>query len=136
MTTLPKKTIKAYAIELITKTIFVDCYGRNVGLDYATVLASIRSEFPRGRTTMRALRRIIDGLDRSTIRLPVRRRSRKILAEEYIKSLLLRPVCYKHIYHTVKDVFADAPVEVRTLHHIRHLERQLVRDGFKVPDRD
>lgn len=136
MTTLPKKTIKAFAIEQITRTLFVDCYGRNVGLDYQTILAEIRREFPKARTTMRALRRILDDMDRSTIRLPVRRRSRKIMAEEYIRSLLLKPVSYTYIRDKLYLTFGDTPAEVRNPYHIRQLERQLMRDGFKVPARD
>lgn len=132
----PKKTIKAFAHDLITRTDFVDCYGRNVGLDYATILVMIRAEFPRARTTMRALRRILDNIDRNSIRLPVRRRSRKILAEEYTKALLLGPTeTHRGILKKVCVKFGDAPSEVRNLHHIRYIERQLVKGGFKVPAR-
>lgn len=104
------KTIKQYAEHLLTKTDYVDCWGRSVGLDYLTILSLIRRYFPEGRTSIRSLRAYLYTLDSST-RLPVRRRSHKILAREYARALLLESnpdgtgLALKVVSDTVKKKF-------------------------------
>jgi len=129
-----KRTIKTFAHELLVRVDFVDCYGRPIGLDYDTILASIRREFPKSRTTKNALRYIYNNLDRNSIRLPARHRSRKILAREYIKALILHPdaLTFIRIYHRVRRKFRDTPPEVRSLRRIEGLAISMERQGFKV----
>jgi hypothetical protein len=128
-----KKTIKGCAQDLLARVDFVDCFGRPVGLDYDTILATIRREFPSSRTTKNALRYIYNNLDRNSIRLPARHRSRKILCKEYTRALLLQSdLTYDMIRKRVARKFGDAPIECRSLHRIIQLERQLTREGFKV----
>jgi hypothetical protein len=130
----PKQTIKGFAQELLARVDFHDCYGRPIGLDYITMLAMIRREFPRARTTRNALKYIYDSLDRSSIRLPARYRSRKILAREYVKALLLHPSALTHhnIYQRVRRKFGDTPIEVRSVRRIERLALSMERQGFKV----
>lgn len=113
------KTIRSYAEHLLTKTDFVDCHGRRVGLDYPTILGMIRKRFPRGHTSIRSLRQNVYTLDPAT-RLPVRRKSRKLLAREYARTLLMqrdsdgRGLPLASISRKVKAKFRDTPFITRT----------------------
>lgn len=115
------KTIKEYAVFLLVKTDFVDCYGRNIGLEYETILARIKRMFPHARTTKRALRYVLYGIDRK-VRLPARHRSRKILAREYARALLLQAdksgvgLSFDTINASMRTKFRGAPtLSIRTL---------------------
>lgn len=133
---LKYKTIKAFSQALLLKVDFVDCYGRNIGLGYADILSRIKTEFPKSRTTMGALRYVLYSIDRQT-RLPARHRSRKILAREFARSLLMQRdargmgLPLKNISNRTKRKFADVPrISVRTLNNFANA---LDREGLKVP---
>lgn len=132
------KTIKALSQALLLKVDFVDCYGRNVGLGYAEILARIKKEFPSARTTMGALRYVLYSIDPQT-RLPARHRSRKILAREFARSLLMQRdargmgLPLRIISDRTKRKFSDAPrISTRALKNFSHA---LTREGMKVPER-
>lgn len=131
------KTIKDYAQHLLLLADFIDCYGRRVGLHYDVILALIRVEFPRSRTTKRALRYILHyQLDRAA-RLPARHRSRRILSREYARSLLLHcdPKGHGFGYVAIKQKtsrkFPQTPaISTRTL---KSWEEALKREGIWLP---
>lgn len=133
------KTIKDYAVFLLVKTDFVDCYGRNIGHDYDTILAKIRREFPQARTTKRALRYVLYGIDQK-VRLPARHRSRKILARVYARALLLEVdgssglgLSFDTIRKRTRAKFRGAPdLTVRTL---KSFVETLIKDKIKVPEK-
>jgi hypothetical protein len=132
------KTIKAFSQSLLLKVDFVDCYGRNVGLSYAEILARIKEEFPKARTTKGALRYVLYSIDRET-RLPSRHRSRKILAREFARSLLIYKdaqgmgLPLRIISNRTKRRFPDVPrISVRML---TNLGNALDREGLIVPER-
>lgn len=116
MSKKPKyKTIRQCAEALLVEADYVDVNGRKVGLDYITILARIKRAFPNSRTSIRALRFILYSLPDGT-RLPVRRRSRKILAREYARALLIRydehtgdGLSFEAISKLVKRKFRDVP---------------------------
>lgn len=133
------KTIRAYAIHLIYTVDFVDCRGRNIGYDYQAILTKIKQAFPESRTSMGALRRILDSLDGSQ-RLPARRRSRKILATEYARSLLLqvdstgRGLTFQTISRKVRGKFRGLDPGVCSVHATSLLAYWMERRGeFKMP---
>lgn len=132
------KHISDYAKHLLTKTDFVDCYGRNVGLDYQTILELIKEEFPKARTTKRALRHILYYcLDRS-VRMPARYRSRKILAREYAKARLLRRNergLGRRIDKIKEDVRQKFPEVEMPEERLRSMAASLKRSGFPLPER-
>lgn len=129
------KTIKEYAEHLLTKTDFVDCYGRNIGLDYDTIIAKIKAEFPRAKTTKRALRFVLYTIDR-TVRMPARYRSHKVLSVEYARSLLLVTkhgvgLSFNAIDHRVHRKFPGFFVSHSRL---QKLATAMKRKGMKVPE--
>jgi hypothetical protein len=129
-------TIKAFATAKLLETDYVDCWGRNVGLDYDTILKQIKEEFPKARTSMRALRLILYSID-GNVRLPVRRRSRRILAKEYARALLLQRdsngsgVTFLKISNAVKRKFPDVPK--LSVHRLTFIALHMSRAKFKVP---
>ena len=136
---MSKKTIKAFAHKLLVKTDFVDCNGRPVGYDYTTILERIKKEFPKARTTRRAFRRILDDLDRSVVRLPARRRTRGVLAAEFIRAKLLvrgegaLGLPHEVIRKSAAKKFSDTSADVRSAKRIAKLERDMIRAGYDVP---
>lgn len=129
-----RNTIREYATHLLYTVDFHDCYGRAFGLDYPTILAKVKDQFPESRTSMRALRRIVDDLDRNR-HLPARRRSRRVLAIDYIRVQLLTPRSLIRIRRMVGDKFPDIPAETRSQAAIRQQGVWLQREGFEVPKR-
>jgi hypothetical protein len=131
-------TIKEYAVFLLVKTDFVDCYGRNIGHDYETILAKIKREFPHARTTKRALRYVLYGIDQK-VRLPARHRSRKILAREFARALLTQTdesgvgFSFDTIRLRTRSRFRGAPaLSIRTL---KSFTETLIREKIKLPER-
>lgn len=139
MTVKRYKTIKDYAEHLLLLTDFTDCYGRRVGLHYDVILARIKRMFPSSRTSMRALRYILHyQIDRAA-RLPARHRSRKILAREYAKAMLLQRdshgvgVSLKTIQMSAIRKFPHTPIiSLRTL---QSWSDRLPREGISLPER-
>ncbi len=128
------QTIRAFAHEYFLRVNYVDVYGRNIGYDYEFILAEIKRAFPTARTSKIWLRRMAYELNGST-RMPVRRRSRKALAEGFAMSLLVKQsrLSLNGIRVDVKRKFPDQTV---TLAEIKKLERHLVSTNFIVPSRN
>jgi hypothetical protein len=124
-------TIKRFAHDYFMRVSFVDIYGRNIGYDYDFILAEIRATFPGARTSRRWLQDMAYVLNRSA-KLPVRRRSRRALSEDFAMALLLRPIRYVSICNAVRNKFPD---HVQTLKSLRSLEGRLKNRGFVVPER-
>lgn len=107
------RTVKQYAQELLVRVNYVDAFNRNVGLDYRHILAMLKKEFPKSGTTLKELQKIAYGLNAANVRLPVRRRSRRILARDFARSLLIlkdesgRGLSYRVIASRVKGRFPD-----------------------------
>lgn len=94
---MPKKTfntIKDAAEALLLQESYTDVYGRKVGLTYKAILTKLHKDFPRGRTSLKSLREIAYSLNASKCRMPVRRRSPKVLARDYARALLIAPEGY------------------------------------------
>lgn len=130
----PRLTIKKFAHDYFMRTSFVDIYGRHIGFDYDFILQEIKAKFPGARTSRRWLQDMAYVLNR-TERLPVRRRSRAALAEEFAKTLLLRRTgvkVYSEIARVVHNKFPDQRVLPRQL---RALEVGLRNKGFPIPPR-
>ena len=140
------KTIKEAAQDLLMEVSYVDVYGRNVGLTYDAILKRLHDNFPAGsknwpglRTSLRSLQMIAYALNGSRCKMPVRRRSPKVLARDYARALLMQTYdfgttgySFKQIARMVKRKFP----EYGTLSHeqmvglSRHLSKH-----FKLPPR-
>lgn len=128
----PKRlTIKKFAHDYFMRISFIDIYGRKVGYDYNFILQEIKTNFPGARTSRRWLQDMAYVLNRSE-RLPVRRRSRRALAEDYAMALLLRPSQYGSIRDAVKKKF---PEHGTSTHSLQSLEVRLRNRGFVIPSR-
>jgi hypothetical protein len=89
-------TIKEAAEDLLMQVSYVDVYGRNVGLTYRAILKKLHESFPQGsknwpglKTSLRSLQMIAYALNGSRCKMPVRRRSSKVLARDYARALLV-----------------------------------------------
>lgn len=131
----PKKlTIKKFAHDYFMRVSFVDLHGRDIGYDYDFILAEIRRTFPGARTSRRWLQTMAYALNRDT-RLPVRRRSRRALAEDYAMVMLMRRSgsnVYDHVTREVKKKFAEQHISADEL---RSLDARLKNQGRKLPPR-
>ena len=128
-------TIKKFAHDYFTRVHFIDIYGRNVGYDYEHILAELRKEFPRAKTSKRWLRKMAYELN-GLVRMPMRRRSRRALAESYAEVLLLRrrgKSVYGGVTTEVKKQFPEQHLSAPDL---RRLESSLRYRKFAVPPRD
>lgn len=132
------KTVKQYAQELLLRVNYVDASGRNVGFDYLHILALLKKEFPNSNTTIKELQKIAYSMN-STIRMPVRRRSRRILARDFARSLLIakddtgQGLSYQTISRRVKARFAGTPA--MTVCQVRSTAGHLSRAGIALPQR-
>lgn len=130
-------TIKQLANEMFKTTNYVDIHGRPVGYDYEFILAEIKARFPSARTSKRWLRKMAYELT-GTVRMPMRRRSRRALAEGYAMTVLLRRrpdglgIIEKSVARAVIEKFPDQPVTFKTL---RRLENHLRFLKIDVPVR-
>jgi hypothetical protein len=134
MASIPRITIKSFANDYFTRVSFVDIHGRNIGYDYDHILNEIKIKFPKARTSRHWLQKMAYTLNRE-MRLPVRRRSRVALAEEYAKTLLLRRTdadVYSKVAYLVHKKFPDQRVPPSRL---RSLEVGLCNHGFPIPPR-
>lgn len=134
------KTVKQYAQELLLRVNYVDAFGRNVGFDYLYILALLKKEFPGSNTTIKELQKVAYSTRDSTDgRLPVRRRSRKILARDFARSLLLlkdddgNGLSYQAIARRVKLRFPDTPK--LSVCQVRSTAGHLSRAGKALPPR-
>lgn len=101
-------TITEEAEALLMEVSYVDVYGRAVGLTYKAILKKLHIDFPRARTSLGSLRKIAYALNASKRRMPVRRRSPKVLARDYARALLLDKAGYS--FRTIsKKVFGKFP---------------------------
>jgi len=127
-----KQTIKEFARDYFIRVNYVDIYGRKVGYDYEHILAEIKKNFPNAKTSKRWLRKMAYELN-GTERLPVRRRSRRALAEGLAMTLLLRrSSAYGGVTVDVKKKFPERHLCADDL---RRLERHLKSLKFTVPAR-
>lgn len=134
-------TIKEAAEDLLMQVSYVDVYGRNVGLTYRAILKRLHDNFPAGsknwpglKTSLRSLQMIAYALNGSRCKMPVRRRSSKVLARDYARVLLVDTAGYsfKQIARKVKVKFP----EYDTLSHeqMTGLSQHLSKH-FKLPPR-
>lgn len=131
----PKRlTIKKFAHDYFMRVSFVDIYGRNIGYDYDLILDEIKTNFPGARTSRRWLQDMAYVLNRSA-KLPVRRRSRRALSEDYAMSLLLRRGgvhVYRDVATTVQKKFPEhRPTPAR----LKSIEVWLRNKGYTIPPR-
>jgi hypothetical protein len=131
------QTIKKFAHEYFVRVNYIDIYGRDVGYDYDYILAEIKKQFPKARTSKRWLRMMGYELT-GTVRMPMRRRSRRALAEGYAMTLLLKTtrtktgMRYDHILEGVRKKFAEV---VMSAIELRRLENNLRYQNFPLPPR-
>lgn len=129
-----KQTIKEFAHEYFVRVNYIDIFGRNVGYDYEYILSEIKKQFPKARTSKRWLRMMQYELN-GTVRMPMRRRSRRALAEGYAEVLLLRR-SGKHVYaHVTNEVKKKFPDQHLSATELRRLEGHLRFLKFAVPVR-
>lgn len=132
-----QNTIKEWANDYFVRVNYIDIYGRNVGYDYDFILAKLKEKFPKARTSGRWLRKMAYDLNGS-VKLPVRRRSRKILARDFAMSLLIKVmpngmgVKYTHVVDKTHRKFPDRTVPIE---EVLKLERRLRYLNFHVPPR-
>jgi len=137
-----KKTIKEWAHAYLLRVNYTDINGRGVGFDYGHILTKLKETFPHANTSHRWLLKMAYELN-GVARLPVRRRSRKILARDFARSLLVEVdgqgngLPYNTIRRRVKARFPDLPI--MSIFQIQSIESQGVRAGHftkvKVPER-
>jgi hypothetical protein len=114
------KTIREAAEALLSQVSYVDVYGRNVGLTYKIILNKLHEVFPNGslnwpayRTSLRSLQMVAYALNGSDMKMPVRRRSSKVLARDFARALLVKRdkdgngLSYVSIARQVKRKFPD-----------------------------
>jgi hypothetical protein len=142
------RTIREAAEALLTQVVYVDMYGRNVGLPYKAILAELHATFPEGskqggggpgkRTSVKTLRRIGYAINAQGVRLPVRRRSITILARDYARSLLLKTedgigIPFERISRLVKRKYPG--MKSLTREQLRWLAIYVAKE-FPIPSRD
>lgn len=127
-------TIKKFAREFFTRVNFIDVYGRNVGYDYEHILAELRKEFPKAKTSKRWLRMMAYELN-GVVRMPMRRRSRRALAESYAEVLLLRRSGDKVYSNVTVEVKKKFPEQHFSAADLRRLDSSLRYRKFPVPPR-
>lgn len=128
-----RNTIKEFAHAFFVRVNYIDIYGRNVGYDYNYILTKLKEKFPGAKTSRRWLQMMAYELNGS-VRFPVRRRSRTILARDYAKTLLLKPEGLP--YGCIVDrVYRKFPEHVPGLVELGKMEMQLRRQKFPVPER-
>ncbi len=126
------KTIKDWAHEQLLRVNYTDINGRGVGFDYTHILVKLKQTFPNANTSHRWLLKMAYELN-GTARLPVRRRSRKILARDFARVLLVQRdeagvgLSYQTIRKRVKARFPDQPI--MSVCQIRSIEGQSLRAG-------
>lgn len=130
----PRLTIKKFAHDYFTRVSFVDIHGRNIGYDYDFILSEVKRAFPHARTSRPWLQKMAYTLNRDA-RLPVRRRSRLALSEEFAKALLLHRNGH-HVYRDIGTTVQRKFPEYRpTPARLKSLEASLRNRGFKIPPR-
>lgn len=130
--------IKPYVEELLTTILFVDVdTGRGVGYDYASVVALVKKRFPKSRVSVRNLWGwYAYNMQSVGKRLPVRRRSRRILARDYTRALLMakdsngvgKP--FASVTREVNKVFPEV-----LLHSTSTEAKFMEKIGYKLPPR-
>lgn len=120
---MPRRTgtIREYAEKLLTEVSFVDLDGRKIGYDYATVAAMVTDRFPKSRVSASLLRTWYAYAMRvEGQRMPVRCRSRRLLARNYTRVLLMQTdkggigLSFNTIQRRVAKRFPDVEVRSKT----------------------
>lgn len=133
------RTVKQYAQELLVRVNYVDAFNRNVGFDYRYILVMLKKEFPRSNTTIKELQKIAYSMNGTNVRLPVRRRSRRILARDFARALLIatdesgQGLSYQVIASRVKARFPDT--HKLSVCQVRSTAGHLSRAGKALPNR-
>jgi hypothetical protein len=140
------KTIKEAAEDFLLQVSYVDIYGRKVGLTYKAILKKLHDGFPNGspnwpkfRTSLRSLQMVAYALNGSDKKMPVRRRSPKVLARDYARSLLVWRDedgighSYTRIARMVKRKFPE--YEMLSAEQLTGLSLYLSKQKFKLPPR-
>jgi hypothetical protein len=136
------RTIKEAQEDLLMQVSYVDVYGRRVGLTYKTILRKLHEIFPKGsknwpgyRTSLRSLQMVAYALNGSELQMPVRRRSPKVLARDYARSLLVDPAghSFRIIAKKVKTKFPE--YGRLTAEQLTGLSLHLTKQKFKLPPR-
>lgn len=128
--------VRARVEQLLAAVSFVDIHGRNVGYDYKAITQTIKKEFPTSRVSVKALKDwYAYNMQGQGKRLPVRRKSRKVLARDYTRILLLQNedalgLSLRVIKRRVKTKFPEVPSL-----SLGHVEAYLIRRGYSVPFR-
>jgi hypothetical protein len=133
-----KPTIKSFARDYFVRVNYIDIYGRGVGYDYEFILAEIKKQFPDAKTSKLWLRRMAYEIV-GTVRMPMRRRSRRALAEGYAMTRLLKLARnsvlgsrYDNVVQRVREKF---PEQTLSTSDLRRLENRLRFLKFSVPPR-
>jgi hypothetical protein len=142
------KTIREAAEDFLMEVSYTDVYGRRVGLTYKAILKKLHEVFPNGsanwpayRTSLRSLQMIAYALNGSECQMPVRRRSSKVLARDYARSLLVKVADdislegyrFPNIARMVKRKFPEYPT--LTSEQLTGLSLHLTKQKFKLPPR-
>ncbi len=103
--------IGEYARSLLLATNYVDIYGRKVGLDYATILDRIKLRFPQTRISLKWLQKMGYEMNASGTPLPARRRSRSILARDFVRAQISsnQPLTSGRLYTILRSLRARFP---------------------------
>jgi hypothetical protein len=126
-------TIKRFAHDYFVRVNYVDIYGRKVGYDYEHILTELKKKFPTAKTSKRWLRMMAYELN-GTTRMPVRRRSRRALAEGYAMTLLLSTPALN--FNSIRcRVYRKFPDTTPSLADLKRLEGHLRFLKFTVPAR-
>jgi hypothetical protein len=125
---------------------YVDVYGRRVGLTYRAILKKLHESFPNGsanwpayRTSLRSLQMVAYALNGSRCQMPVRRRSSKVLARDYARSLLLIAdevglgYSFKQIARIVRRKFPE--YSMLSAEQLTGLSLYLSKQKFNLPHR-
>jgi hypothetical protein len=121
------------------RTSYVDIYSRNVGFDYHFILRKLNEVFPGSKTTLKELQKLAYFMNGSGLRLPVRRRSLRVLSRDYVRVLLTwrdkngSGFSYQRISYQARQKFPGAAEF--TLRQIRSTAGQLTRKGIELPNR-
>lgn len=129
-------SVRARVEQLLTAVSFVDIYGRPIGYDYAAIVKMIKRDFPHSRISVKVLKDWYTyRMQGEGKRLPVRRKSRKVLVRDYTRTLLLQNkddlgLSLRSIKDRVRKKFPGV-----TPLSLGHVEAYLIRRGHRVPFR-
>lgn len=142
--------VRAYVEELLTAVSFIDINGRKIGFDYLTIAQMVAKKFPNSRLKTRARQEqrgittrkfhllqdwYMPRARRQGLRFPVRYRSRRLLARDYARALLIEQtdnvgLTLETIRRRVRKRFPEIPAL-----SLGHVEAGLRLRGYEIPSR-